>query len=82
MTNYEKCRALELVAVDCEASIYENYSGRAMYGKNCIGISYQGYDYTEVIEFAIENGIKGAKVDSLGKGHIIYWPAITFEPKK
>lgn len=68
--------ALEEVcdASDTEAKIYENYSGRGMYGKTCIGVSCDRYDDIKIIERAAVQGLSGAKMDSLGMGTIVYWP--------
>lgn len=52
--------------------LYEDYSGRGMYGARCYGVSCD--DPTECIELAAAKGLRGAKWDNLGKGYIVYWP--------
>jgi hypothetical protein len=69
-----KCRRLEIVAEDCDGSIYHDYSGRAMYGKECIGITTS--KPFKAIELAAQYGITGAKMDSMGLDSIVYWPNI------
>lgn len=58
---------------------YRAYSGRGMYGRECIGIAIRGDDWTderEVIAAARKRGIRGECTDNLGRGVIIYWPDI------
>jgi hypothetical protein len=62
----------EVIENTTDTRIYRKYSGRHMYGKNCLGIS--GPDEIEIIEEAAERGLKGARVDQLGRGVIVYWP--------
>ncbi len=69
-----KCRRLEIVAEHCDGSIYHGYSGRAMYGKECIGITTS--KPFKAIELAAQYGITGAKMDSMGLDSIVYWPNI------
>ncbi len=58
-----------------------DYSGRFMYGAECIGVVCD--NDTECIELAAEKGLKGAKVDNMGKGYIVYYPKfITKEAEK
>ena len=62
------------------------YSGRGMYGKSCAGITIS--DESSLVELGaaivttIEDEdlsdtlIKGARLDSMGRGVIVYWPTI------
>jgi hypothetical protein len=52
----------------------DDYSGRGMFGKTCYGIVTDNPD--GCIEEAAEEGIKGARRDSMGLKHIVYWPHI------
>lgn len=76
--NETKSRRIDslLCSVNCEASLYENYSGRSMYGKKCVGITTN--NPTMIIEQAAQFGILGAKLDSMGKDSIVYWPKIEY----
>ena len=56
------------------ASVYEGYSGRSMYGRQCIGVSCDQPDYLNMVAWI---GVSGAKTDSLGMGVIIYWSGMT-----
>lgn len=68
---------LNRIAEACDGKVYEQYSGRGMYGRQCYGITT---DYPDTcIEAAVENGIKGACTDSLGMQTIVYWPALREE---
>lgn len=63
-----------------------DYSGRGMYGRNCIGIDVDttgdvmkiaallidgGFSTDEIIELG-----EGMTTDSMGRGMIVYWPGI------
>lgn len=62
------------------------YSGRGMYGKSCAGITIS--DESSLIELGAaivttiededlqESLIKNARLDSMGRGVIVYWPSI------
>ena len=65
---------LEDVASGVGADVYEEYSGRAMYGRKCIGISCERDNYLYVIATV---GLRGAKTDSMGRDMIVYWPHLT-----
>ena len=54
--------------------VYEDYSGRNMYGETCLGIDTSDPD--TLIEEAAFRGVRGAVKDNLGKGYIVYWPSI------
>lgn len=68
----------------------ESYSGRGMYGKECVGINCE-YPLTVIVElfsFLLENDIDpwaandylhDAKEDSIGLGRILYFPNILCE---
>ena len=73
-----KSRRLEALCSNthAEANVREQYSGRGMYGKNCVGIVTS--NPVEVIELAAQVGITGAKMDSMGMDTIVYWPKIQF----
>lgn len=59
-----------------DVTVYENYSGRGMYGEKCHGIT--GSDFIAIIETAASCGLTGAKYDSLGRDYIVYWPNPVF----
>ncbi len=54
--------------------IYENYSGRGMYGAKCLGIVCA--DPQAAIEEAAARGLRGSSRDNMGKDFIVYWPGI------
>ena len=71
-----------------EYSIYENYSGRFMFGEKCLGIVVrQGNSYMEMLmkltQYLDDNSIEdadlqmeGVSVDELGLDSIVYFPKI------
>lgn len=73
---------------DEKYSMYENYSGRFMFGRKCVGIVVrQGYSYMEMIikltmflnDCGVErfkNEIEGVRTDDLGLDTIVYFPEI------
>jgi len=48
------------------------YSGRAMYGKTCVGVIAD--NPVTVIERMALLGLTGAKMDDMGRSSIVYWP--------
>ena len=46
-----------------------SYSGRGMYGKECVGVSVNARSEGDADELP-----RGNSVDSLGMGQIWYWP--------
>ena len=69
----EQVHALQEIADANEGSL-RSYSGRGMYGKECLGIDCENAN--SVIEDAGAAGIKGARTDSMGLGAIVYWPKL------
>ena len=47
-----------------------SYSGRGMYGRECVGVSLRPGDYGS------ELPAEGQRRDALGKGEIAYWPRV------
>ena len=58
-----------------------SYSGRAMYGQQCVGATFEGSllgtiaDITEACDDTAEASdlINSARTDNMGRGTIIYW---------
>lgn len=66
-----------------EANIYENYSGRGMFGKTTAGVvvEHQEFIIQGILEFLKENPrnnalekieIDGFRFDNMGRGFIVY----------
>lgn len=51
-----------------------DYSGRAMYGSTCWGVTCSDPE-----DLIAEVGVKGARMDGMGHRTIVYWPQITGE---
>jgi hypothetical protein len=77
----------------CAGYSVRSYSGRSMYGKECLGVTCDDTHklIVDVIEQAIEedNGensviedtlevMKDSRTDSMGRSSIIYWPSVEF----
>src|SRR3569832_1053307 len=54
-----------------DSSVYKGYSGKGMFGAECYGIRCQ--NPLEVVEIAASMGLRGASMDSLGLGSVVYW---------
>lgn len=77
MKKNEAIEALRDIADDTGGDFREDYSGRGMYGEECVGIVTD--TPMHVIEEAAEKGIRGAKQDSMGKRTIVYWPSLKIQ---
>lgn len=67
---------------DDASRIYEGYSGRGMYGRECFGVVVPSNQYIQAVEAAASLGLYGAKVDQLGCDMIVYWPRPRIEPRE
>lgn len=54
----------------------DGYSGRMMFGTHCAAIACEVGDAQDLIREAKRRGIDGGRIDSLGKGAIVYWPKV------
>lgn len=70
-----KVEIIRTVAEAVGGEVREDYSGRGMFGKTCCGIDCDNAD--AAIEEAASRGLRGAKVDGMGKGFIVYWPSVS-----
>lgn len=69
-------------------SLYENYSGRGMFGRTCLGVVVkQGYSFMDFLmkltKYMDDNGIEdtdfsleGVAYDNLGLDTVVYFPNI------
>lgn len=83
--SFDNMEKLEEIAENINGTIYPNYSGRAMFGKQCVGITTEGS--TDLLTLGIELvGAFGddlarefancASWDSMGRGQIVYFKDI------
>lgn len=60
----------------------QQYSGRGMMGRQCLGVLLDGNDGYEIMAMlgAASDGqqVPIPKNDSLGRGYILYWPHIEY----
>ena len=68
--------ALYNTAHELELSL-SSYSGRGMYGRLCPSIS--GPNALAIVEEAASRGVRGARIESLGLGSVVYWPALEWD---
>lgn len=79
---------LEEVADDLGGTV-RSYSGRAMYGRECLGIdtdSSLGEIFAAVLESVegeddtreLQDAFRGMCSDSMGRGTIYYWPSLPY----
>ena len=78
----------EAIADNAEATLYPDYSGRGMYGSQCVGFSVRGGNAEARVTKAIIRSLDDAfademlsalRTDSLGLGTIVYFPGITLD---
>lgn len=76
---------IERFAEKYEYTFRDDYSGRFMFGRRCIGVSGKGDLKMDLFEFLIDDGlsasrarqiINSASMDNMGLGMIIYFPNI------
>lgn len=71
--------AIKQLAQDDEDIRYREYSGRGMYGKECVGVrtDYPNATLADIVE---ETGyadlIRSHRVDSMGLSYILYFPGL------
>jgi len=81
---------LLIFADDNDAELRLNYSGRAMYGRNCIGFVIDEYVNSHSFMFLLGvflseqdselvNYMDSCSIDSMGLGTIVYFSSIEFE---
>ena len=76
----------EEIAEGVEGDVYERYSGRAMYGSTCFGITGAFSEVELGISLASVLGIDEAREvgrlarrDSMGRGIVVYFPGVEVE---
>ena len=78
----------QFVSENTQYKLYENYSGRGMFGRKCLGVVVRSGDsfmdfLIELTKYLDEQGIEdmdceleSASYDDLGKDTIVYFPRI------
>lgn len=75
MTQAEKIDILRDICYDVEGSFRNDYSGRGMCGRECVGIVSENAGL--VVDRAAEAGITGSRQDQMGRRSIVYWPCLS-----
>lgn len=73
---HELVNAVHETADELGCEVYKDYSGRGMYGRTCYGLASSDVSDSTIIEEAATRGLRGARVDNLGRGVIVYWPHV------
>jgi len=75
------------------ASSLRSYSGRCMYGADCLALDgdlsyiisnlmatalYEGKKFTDTEKDEIINALSGVRTDSMGRGSVVYFPGVDF----
>lgn len=63
----------------CFSTKIERYSGRNMFGKQCIGFIVPHKEANELKAIAFTLGIKNPKVDNMGRDYIVYFPDYEYD---
>lgn len=71
----EPLYALKKIAKDNGWQFCDDYSGRGMFGRRCVGVV--GESAEAIVEAAAMAGVTGAFRDSMGFDVIVYWPHIS-----
>jgi hypothetical protein len=74
----EHIEVLKDIARERGDTFRDDYAGRGMFDKRCVGIVTD--EPLKVVEDAAEEGIRGAKMDGMGKQTIVYWPKLSVAP--
>ncbi len=70
-------KTFEALAKEVDGKVYYGYSGRAMFGKKCTGITCAPGDVNDCVDLAKNKfGLKNARFDSMGLSSIVYWPEV------
>lgn len=92
MKDQESTQILSDIIEDAGFDLRTDYSGRGMFGAECIGFTFEGEsmnatadlmaatqgDLDRVQELA--DALRGAKLDSMGRGSIMYFPSYETAP--
>ncbi len=60
------------IAADVDGKVRQEYSGRAMFDRTCMGIVTDSPE--RVIELAKQHQLGGHRMDNMGLKYIVYWP--------
>lgn len=67
-------KILKELADDVGGRLCSDYSGRGMFGRECVGIVTDSPMH--VIEKAAARGVRGFRTDNMGLDTIVYWPSV------
>ena len=82
MNKQDVIESLRDTAENYDARFVDDYSGRGMYGKTCVGVILEYDDITEIMfDVYDETGYRlpPPHTDSMGMDTIYYWPGLKVE---
>lgn len=65
---------IEQLAEEVEGEVYNAYSGRFMYGKQCLGVTVP--DLKKALMAVGRLGLPEPRIDQIGLEYILYWPEV------
>lgn len=87
-----RAEMIEDLAIRANLMFRDEYSGRSMYGKECVGVEGEQYDYPDDMlqklykvadddEREVLANLKTAQ-DNMGLGYILYFPDVSREEER
>lgn len=76
-----KLEQLEAICEEYDLEIRDDYSGRCMYGAECVGVDGEWYGLDGATG-QLRKLLGDERKDSMGLGGILYWPGTTLEDLK
>ena len=90
-SNLQKIAEAAVLAFDDGRTTVSSYSGRGMFGKECVGVSCDSASKfsADVAEYLLDNPdtegahevlqlLRKGRTDTLGKGQIFYFPSVPY----
>lgn len=78
----DQFKDFETLVYDIDGEIYEDYSGRGMFGKSCLGITVENLEKSlfklgkESLNYDFYQELEWFRTDNMGRSYIIYFPKI------
>ena len=77
----DQIESMESAAVELDGSLYRGYSGRGMYGDECVGVVLKSegdlFRFATLLDAGLAEALGTPKSDDMGFDIIAYWPRWT-----
>ena len=77
----DQIESMERAADELDGSLYRGYSGRGMYGDECVGVvlEHEGdvFRFATLLGLDLAEALGSPKFDNMGLNIIAYWPRWT-----